>query len=201
MKIYNKKIVKITMLCVLLVGGFLQAKVRAITTRRDFEQRLSKDGKDGMVVVLFYESQKRNGDARNRNKGLTRMYEDLSNYQPYNDADVVFLKVNTGRKELADLALLYSVKTVPTFIFFNSGKRCVDDQGSAIVLNGFVSRVDLQSFIDQYYGAEVKRRVAEKEDRRDQRMKEEGESWKPYFYPRDIFVRDYDTAESKKNME
>lgn len=198
MKKYSKKIVKIAMLCTLLSGGFLQAKVRAVVARRDFEQSLSKDS---MVVALFYEDEKRNSDARDRNRGLTRMYEDLSAHRPYDDADIVFLKVNTGRKDLADLAMLYGVTTIPSFIFFNNGKRLTDDKGVAIVLNGFVSRADLQSFIDHHYGVEIRRYTAEKEARRQQIIKEENESWKPYFYPRYMFVRDYDPAETKKNME
>ena len=198
MKKYNKKIVAM-LTCVLVFGSnLLHAKVKAVMTRRDFEQTLSKNT---MVVVLFYKDEKGDKAARSQNRGLTRMYEDLSTYQPYNDADVIFLKVNTGRKELAELAALYTIADVPSFTFVNNGKRVVDDSGESIVLTGFVSRADLQAFIDEHYGKCITKYVAQKEDRRNQIIKEENESWKPYFYPRDVVVRDYYPAENKKNME
>ena len=49
-----------------------------------------------------------------QNKGFMRMYDDLSSYKPYDDADIVFLKVNIGRKDLADLAKLYDITKIPT---------------------------------------------------------------------------------------
>jgi len=198
MKNYNKKIADLVIVLALFCGSVSYAKVRAIATRRAFEQALSTDS---MVVALFYEATKEKGSARDQNKGLTRMYEDLSAYQVYDDADVIFLKVNTGRRELADLADLYNVKTVPTFIFFNNGKRLVDDQGAAVALHGFVSRQDLQSFIDMYFGSEIKKYVSAKNQAREQRVQEDSASWKAYFYPRDVFVRDYAPAETKRNLE
>ena len=198
MKNYSKKIVSLVAVLALFCTGISYGKVRAISTRRAFEQTLSTDS---MVVALFYEATKEKGSARDQNKGLTRMYEDLSAYQPYDDADVIFLKINSDRKELGDLASLYDVKTVPTFIFFNKGKRLVDNQGAAVALHGFVSRQDLQSFIDMYYGAEIKKYVAVKNQAREQRVQEDSASWKAYFYPRDVFVRDYAPAETKRNLE
>ena len=47
-----------------------------------FEQSIAKDS---MVVALFYDG---------KDKDLIRMYEDIGAYQPYDDADVIFLKVN-----------------------------------------------------------------------------------------------------------
>ncbi len=193
----NKKMIMIV-LCALLSGNFLHAKVRAVMTRRDFENTVSKGS---MVVALFYEGEKGNGKMRGQNRGLMNMYEDLSGYQPYDDADIIFLKINVGRKDLSDLAGLYRVTTMPTFIFFNNGKRCVDNQGSVINLEGFISRADLQSFIDDRYGAQIKQYVANKENRRQQIVEQENESWRPYFYPRDMVVRGYAPEERQENME
>jgi len=194
MKNYKKKITII--LLIALLGGSVQAKVRAVMTRRDFERSVSKDS---MVVALFYEDQKGNNDVRDQNRGLIRMYEDLSAYRPYDDADVIFLKVNVGRKDLADLAALYGIKTVPTIIFFNNGQRLADAQEMPVMVTGFVPRTDVQSIIDQYYGQEVQKRVENKEERRKEIVKEESESWKLYFYPRYSVVRDYDPSE--RDME
>lgn len=194
---YNKKIIVGTFV-LFFMNGFLHAKVRAVRDRRDFEQTLSKNS---MVVVLFYEDEKGNKTVRNKNRGLTRMYEDLSTYQSYNDADIIFLKVNIGRKELAELASLYAITDVPSFTFFNNSNCVLDDSGARTLLTGFVSRVDLQAFIDEHYGRCIKQYIAQKEERRRRIIREENESWKPYFYPRDVFVRDYDPAEPKMNME
>ncbi len=194
----NKKIFIIAMFG-LLLGGSLNAKVRAVMARRDFEQTVAKGP---MVVALFYEDEKKgNGRIRGQNKGLMQMYEDVSGYKLYDDADIIFLKVNVGRKDLAELAKLYGVTTMPTFIFFKDGKRMIDSQGSMADLEGFISRVDLQSFIDEHYGPQIEQYVARKEDRRQQILAEENESWKPYFYPRDMVVRGYAPEETQENME
>ncbi len=190
----NKIMTIVLILAALGYHSFSSAKVRAIRARRDFEQNISTKS---MVIALFYESEKGNRDT----KGLLRMYEDLSAYQPYDDADLIFLKVNVGRNELDDLASLYNVADVPSFIFFNNGKRLIDDKGHAVTLTGFVSRADLQAFIDTYYKTEINARVVEKDIRNEKMVAQENESWKPYFYPRDIFVRDYEPAVTKKNME
>jgi hypothetical protein len=193
----NKKIFIIAMFA-LLLGGSLHAKVRAVMARRDFEQTVAKGP---MVVSLFYEHEKGNGRVRGQDKGLIRMYDDLSGYKPYDDADIIFLKVNVGRKDLAELAKLYNVTTMPTFIFFKDGKRMVDSQGSVADLQGFISRADLQSFIDEHYGAQIKRYVGRKENRRQQVLAEENESWKLYFYPRDMVAKGYAPEERDENME
>jgi thioredoxin-related protein len=130
---------------------------------------------------------------------LIRMYDDVSDYRLYDDADVMFLKVNVARKELADVAHLYGVQTTPTIIFFSNGQRLLDAQEIPVALTGFVIRPDLQSLIDQYYGQEVQRRIENKEEKRRQIVQEESESWKLYFYPRYSVVRDYDPSE--RDME
>jgi thioredoxin-related protein len=193
----NKSVI-IAVALTLSASQFLDAKVRAVMARRDFEQTISKGS---MVVVLFYQDAQNNRNMRDQNKGLMRMYEDVSGYRPYDDADIIFLKVNSNRKDLADLAALYGVTAMPTFIFFNNGRRLVDTNGSAIELAGFVSRVDLQSFIDMRFGSQMKQYVANKEDRRQNIIEQENESWKPYFYPRDMVVRGYAPEERQKNME
>lgn len=193
----NKKMILIAMFA-LVAGEFLHAKVRTVMARRDFEQTVAKGP---MVVALFYENEKGNTTMRNQNKGLIRMYEDLSKYRLYDDADIIFLKVNVARKDLAELAKLYGVGTIPTFIFFKDGQRMMDHRGSVADLQGFVSRADLQSFIDMHYGEQIKKYVANKENRRQQIIAEENESWKPYFYPRDMVVRGYAPEETQENME
>ena len=161
----------------MLINGISYAKVRTIQSRRAFEQCLAKDS---MVVALFYNQ---------NDKGLLRMYDDVSAYQMYDDADVVFLKINAARKELQDLANLYGVTALPAFIFFNKGQRVNG------VLSGTVSRDVLQAHINKYYGAEMQVYVANKDARKEQRFSQENENWKLYFYPRDMVVPSYGPEE------
>jgi hypothetical protein len=199
MKNYNnKKMMSLIIALVALSSSLSEAKVRVIKARRDFEQNLSKKT---MMFALFYEGQKDRGKGRSKNRGLTRMYDDFSAYQPYDDADIIFVKVNTARKDLADLASLYGVTDIPAFIFFNNGKRVVDDKGKPIELHGFVSRADLQASIENCCGVTIDKRVAQKKERNKRILASENESWKPYFYPRDVFVRDYSPMEAHENLE
>jgi len=183
MKIHNKKLVTLVVLFSLFSSEISQAKVRAVNSRRNFEQSVAKES---MVVVLFYDD---------KDKGLTRMYEDVSTNQTYDDADVVFLKVNAARKELSELASLYGVAAMPTFIFFNKGKRLIDNNGPAAMLTGSVSRDALQSSIDKHYGPEIKQYIVKKDARNDKRFDQENERWKLYFYPRVMVVPSYGPEE------
>lgn len=196
----NKKINKIIMIMLFLTTSVAQvhSKVRSVMTRRDLELTLSKGD---IVVVLFYENQKNNTNMHDQNKGFMRMYDDLSSYKPYDDADIVFLKINVGRKDLADLAKVYGIIKTPTIAFFNQGRRFTDGQGRAINLEGFIPRDQIESFIDTHYGSYIKKYIVAKEDRKNQILKQENESWKPYFYPRDMVVRGYAPEESLHNME
>jgi thioredoxin-like negative regulator of GroEL len=180
-KLYSKKIIALIALVLFFTSsGIVQAKVRAVNARRNFEQSVAKES---MVVALFYDG---------LDKGLMRIYEDIGNHQEYDDADVVFLKVNAARKELGELASLYGVSTMPTFIFFHKGKRVVDRNGVPIVLAGLVSRDQLQSFIDEHYGAEIKKYITKKDARSNQRLAQENDrGWREYFYPRTINTQSY----------
>lgn len=188
----------IVMIGMLLVSGVSSAKVKTIETKRNFEQSLKKDS---MVIVLFYEGAKQKGGAHAPQKKLIRMFEELSAHQSYDDADVIFLKVNTSRAELSSLALSYGITVMPAILFFNNGKCLIDDQGKKLLLTGFVSQEDISLFIEKYYGSEIQRRVAQKGRIKDEQVRKENESWKPYFYPRDIFMEGYDPSERQKNME
>lgn len=163
------------------------AKVRPVSSRRELEQAVAKKS---MVVVLFYEEQN-NGST----KGLLEMFEDLSGYQPYNDADIVFLKVNTKRKDLATLASLYHVATIPSFIFFNNGMQLLDERRLPIMIQGNIARSELQNVIDRLFGSQMKHYIDRKIAKRNALRADENESWKPYFYDRDMFVRGYDPDE------
>jgi thioredoxin-like negative regulator of GroEL len=176
MNIYIKKVTIVISAFLLLVHGVSDAKMKSVKSRRDFEQTIAKDS---MVVALFYNES---------DKGLTQMYEDVSKVQKYDEADVIFLRVNVARSELSQLAQLYHVTTMPTFLFFHKGKQVTS-------VSGNISRTQLQSSIDQYFGTEITQYISGKNVRNSNRLAQEKESWKVYYYPRDIFVNSYGPEE------
>ncbi len=182
-----KKLMMLLTAC-LFICAISQAKMKSVNSRRDFEQTVAQDS---MVVALFYDG---------KDKGLTQMYEDVSKVQKYDDADVIFLRVNAARPELKDLAKLYHVMTMPTIIFFHNGKQLHDVKDRATTqLFGNISRSDLQASIDEHFGAEIAQYVAKKNAKVSNRVARENESWKVYYYPRDIFVNSYGPEE--RNLE
>jgi len=183
----NKKLI-VLMTALLVITGMSDAKMKSVNSRRDFEQSIANDN---MVVALFYDKE---------DKGLTEMYKDVSKVQKYDDADVVFLRVNAARPELKQLATLYGVGTMPTIIFFHNGKQLHDVKGRATAkLFGNISRADLQASIDDHFGAEMNQYIAKKNDKSKRRVAQESEAWKVYYYPRDIFVNSYGPEE--RNLE
>lgn len=181
----------ITMIAMGCLFNKMLAKVRPVSSRRELEQAIAKKS---MIVVLFYEEQK-----NSPTKGLLEMFDDLSGYQPYNDADIVFLKVNTKRKDLATLASLYHVGTIPSFIFFNRGIQLMDQRKLPLMIQGNIARSELQSIIDRFFGPQMKQYIDRKIAKRNAIEADENESWKPYFYDRDMFVRGYGPEE--RNLE
>jgi hypothetical protein len=175
----NKKLIML-MITVLMIAGISDAKMKSVNSRRDFEQSVAHES---MVVALFYDKE---------DKGLTEMYKDVSKVQRYDDADVVFLRINAARSELKQLAALYHVSTMPMIIFFHKGRRLSDVKGRATTeLFGNISRADLQASIDDYFGAEMNQYIANKNAKNNNRFAQKKaleKSWGPYFYPRNTLV-------------
>ncbi len=179
----NKKLIVLMTAC-LLISAAVSAKMKSVNSRRDFEHTVANDS---MVVALFYDE---------KDKGLTQMYEDVSKVQKYDDADIVFLRINTARPQLNKLAQLYRVTTMPTIIFFHKGKQLHDVKGRPTAeLMGNISRSDLQLSIDAHFGKEMAQYIAGKNAKMSNRVVQEKESWKAYYYPRNIFTNSYGPEE------
>lgn len=191
---YNiKKFLVITVIVSCGITEIVLAKVRPIGSQREFEHHVANPG---ICVALFYEAgDKRDSDIQEKNKQLQRMIEDVSAQQLYDNADVVFIKINSARKEFKTLLNQYDITKVPCFMFFCNGKHIKNDHDESCVLHGFITREQLESMINSYFGQEIKRLNEVKTARQKRIIDEEKSSWLPYFYPRDIFVRDYDPAQ------
>ncbi len=175
------------------ISEIVLAKVRSIGSQREFEHHVANQG---ICVVLFYDGgDKKDSDMREKNKQLQRMLEDVSAQQLYDNADVVFIKINSARKEFKIILDQYGITKVPCFMLFCDGKHIKNEQNESCLLHGFITREQLESMLDSYCGQEIKRLNDAKLARQKKVIDEEKSSWLPYFYPRDIFVRDYDPAQ------
>lgn len=192
-----KKIFIMSVVVVGVLNNELCAKVRSVGSQREFEQNVAHKG---ICVALFYNAgDKKDITMQKNNKQLQRMVEDVSAQQSYDDADVVFIKINSARKEFDTIVNSYVVTRVPCFLLFDNGRQVMNAQNKPAVLHDFVVREELEAFINNYCGKEINALNNAKEATQKKRMDEEKESWLPYFYPRDIFVRDYDPAQ--RSME
>jgi hypothetical protein len=179
----NKKLIVLMTACVMM-SSVVCAKMKSVNSRRDFEQNVAHES---MVVALFYDY---------KDKGLTQMYEDVSKVQKFDDADVMFLRVNAARPELKALAALYHVSEMPTIIFFHKGKRLYQAKGRAeTILSGRISRGELEGTINVHFGPEMDQYIANKNAKNSNRVAQEKESWKAYYYPRNTFVNSYGPEE------
>jgi hypothetical protein len=194
-----KNIKMIFVKMILLVGIFgsfpLAAKVRAVTSQREFEQIVTEKG---LCAVLFYDAgDKQSGVMRDQNRRLQRMFEDVSNKREYDAADVVFVKVNSARKEFDTVLNQYGITQVPTFLLFSNG-NIVMSQGKPCMLIGFVTRGALESLVDICCGGEIKRLDEQHAAMKQQRIEAEKARWPEYFYSRTMFVSDYDTTQRSR---
>ena len=193
---------KILVMSALLVGTLVidycaYAKVRSIESHRDLEQHVAKKG---ICVALFYnDGDKKDSALQKKNKNLKRMFEDVSATPSYDNADLIFIKINCARSEFNDCVDQYNITTVPTIMVFRDGRHLTDAQGRTLMLSGFVAREALETLINTHCGMEIKTLNVAKNEAKERRLKEEKSSWLPYFYPRDIVVSDYDPAE--RDME
>ncbi len=175
------------------------AKVRTIESTRDFEQRV---GQRGVCVALFYTAAAKNDkDMNEKNKRLFRMFDDVSDDRAYEKADVICVKVNLARNEFSNFMQQYQVTAMPVFMLFKDGKQLRNRQGYPIALTGFITQQSLKEFIDTYCGMQIDAINVAKDKERNVRLQEENQSWRPYFYPRDMVVEGYSPDEARSNLE
>jgi hypothetical protein len=193
----TKRFVMMSLIFISIFSGQLCAKVRGVMSQREFEQNVAHKG---ICVALFYNvTDKRNAPLRQDNKQLQRMFDEVSIKDSYDSAGLVFIKINLARPEFDTLRNQYKIDQVPQFVLFYDGQRVVDQEGKECALTGFVTREAIEFFIDKHCGTDVKKLDMVKDDTQKKRMAEEKKPWLPYFYPRDIFVTDYDPAQ--RDME
>jgi hypothetical protein len=182
----NKWYKRIQFLLIIFVTINLQARVRTAQTEREFDQQVRKSR---IMVALFYDG----GNQR----PFFHMYESVSSRKLYDDADVVFIKLNMKNKGTNTLVNRYAVMTNPCFIILKDGKPIIDSNGKIAQLVGFVSERELQNFINSYCMQDIKTMVKEKEQNRKQRVEKAQEESDPYFYPAVYYAPEYDFSWQK----
>lgn len=199
-----KKIVTITIVISMimsLVCVQLDARVRTKQSGREFDQQVNKSH---LMVVLFYNNGKeiRKGIVeKNDVNQLLRMYERVSSRKLYDDADVTFVKVNVDAQGASLLPLRYGIKQFPAFIIFNKGRLITEKDGENAVLTGFVSEEGLQHFIREHCDAMIKAVVVEKEQERQNILKDSRDVSKPYFYPSTLYTPSGDLSSWQKPLK
>lgn len=173
-----------------------QARVRTMQAAREFDQQL---GKSNLMVVLFYDAaNKRESRADQDNmRSFFKMYEAISSRKLYDDADLIFAKLNMKNQAVSTLVQRYAIADSPCFILFIKGKPVVGGDGKIVQLTGFVSEHELQEFINTYCMKNIKTMVNDKEQNRKERFIKSQEESDPYFYPAVYYAPEYDFSWQK----
>ena len=186
-----KKILYCAMFIVTAMTVNIDARVRTIQTEREFDKQLKKSN---LLMILFYEGSKAD---KNKMGSFFRMYEAVSSKKMYDDADIVFTKLNMKNSSVSMIADRYGIQQSPCFILFINGNPVTDSNGALVQLSGFVSEKELHHFIQSYLSHDIKRLVKEKEQNRKERDIKAQEEWDPYFYPAVYYAPEYDFSWQK----
>ena len=180
---------------VLSIGITYAIFAREITVRSDrkFDQLVIRHN---YAVVMFYQSDKKvrkDPTFKRKMDRLENIFKSLSERYKYEEGDLVFLKVNIAKNDLAMVSRDLDVTQVPAFLLFEDGESIKGNIGKPVSLVGFISRDDLGMFIDAHLGEQIEEIVEEKEKIRKQRREEarlQSYSY-PYSYPYSYYPYGY----------
>jgi hypothetical protein len=144
--------------------------------------------KRSIAIVFFYYEDKetRKDPALKRSISSTLSYlERMSRLPWYEDGDCIFASVNSANEELCALMHSLGIKQAPCYVLFYNSAPVRGTQGQIVLLQGYVPRNILESFINRYAGGTIEDNVHE---RAEQRRIEREEAriryqyYAPYFY-------------------
>jgi hypothetical protein len=174
---------------VVIVSSFpVNARVRTKLTERDFDQQMKKSH---IMVVLFYEGEKggnRKDNKHDKDSSTLRLYELVSSKKQYDDADVVFIKINLAMNQSHPIAQRYGIGQLPACIILEDGRPCLNADGTIAMLTHFSEKQHLYTFIDRCFGKSIDNAIAQKEQRTEDRLKESYDEAAPYFYPATVYT-------------
>jgi hypothetical protein len=146
-------------------GGLsVQAKdgLQKISSIRSFNNVAEKAE---MAVVVFYEKDKKkiraDKDLASKVERVERIFSNVSRSFDYKEAEILFLQVDTARRDLQGLLGDYQIGAIPTYMLFKFGEPV--KQGDKIaMLTGMASADQIRQFIDTFFKDRIKSIVEEK---------------------------------------
>jgi hypothetical protein len=170
-------------------GGLsVQAKdgLQKISSIRSFNNVAEKAE---MAVVVFYEKDKKkiraDKDLASKVERVERIFSNVSRSFDYKEAEILFLQVDTARRDLQGLLGDYQIGAIPTYMLFKFGEPV--KQGDKIaMLTGMASADQIRQFIDTFFKDRIKSIVEEKAKLREKRAEESyyyGWGWGGWGYP------------------
>ena len=178
---------KYTKLLIILVFGswsMQEAKEVSVSSEKKFYRRLDKHD---LAVVMFYKEDRevrKDRVLKQRIKNLENMFKATSTIRRYEEANIVFIKVNTAKNAVSDLHRDFQVTKLPAFVVFKYNTPVRDEQKNIVQLNGFVSREALKEFIDKNLEDAIDDIIEEKGEIRKRKLEEERLRYRyygPYF--------------------
>ena len=155
-------------------------KIIKVSSQRRFDKAVAKYR---YAVVLFYQRDKqtrRDERMRGQISDLETMTTSLSKSPRYKEAKLPFLRVNVAKADLDQLAQKYGVTQMPTFMLFSGGEEVREGRNIAR-LTGFVSRTQLEAFIDKHLKDQIEDTIEQKAEARKRRL--ERARIRAYYYP------------------
>lgn len=135
--------------------NFLCGEYKNIKSEKRFLRSI-RNPKYNLAVALFYDTTQ---------KSIKDMFRETSRVFRYDDADLIFLAVNIGKKRSDVLADRYGVGRVPTFILFKDGLPYKNPAAKTEArITAFLERPQLETFIDNNFNkfiAQNRKRNAE----------------------------------------
>lgn len=173
------------MLAILLWLSHSQAYVQKIHNENQLFRVINKRS---IAIAFFYYEDKeiRKDPILKRKISSTLSYiERMSRLPWYEDGDCVFASINTASTELCNLMHSFGIKQAPGFMLFYNSVPVRNQQGQPALLQGYVPRDVLESFIERYAGGTIEDNAKERAEQR-RIAREEArlryEYYAPYFY-------------------
>jgi len=186
MKLHYHNILLRGLLAIMAIGITTATGAReiAVKSAKKFDQLVVRNN---YAIVMVYQSDReieKNKTLKRKLDRLESMFKHLSEKYKYEEGGLVFLKVNRVKSDLDMIARDLDVTQVPAFFLFEDGES-VKDNGKAVSLIGFITRDNLETFINTHLGQDLEETIEDKEKIRKKRRQEaEAESYySPYYYP------------------
>lgn len=168
-----KNLVRMLVCVLALSGGFLDARSRGVLVPRNDRNFYDLITKYQFAAVLFYQDSKvvrRDAGARQVIDFMNGTFDRLGRYGYYRDADLVFMKVNVERDNLADVSHAFQIVQLPCVVLFKSGVPIQDRYGKPLMLVGSSSADQIERLIKSNLKKELDANVQKRaEERRQQR--------------------------------